>query len=680
MQGSPPGAGTPPPAALLSRAMQLYRAGDLAAAERLCRDVLRIVPDHPDAAHGLAIILARTGRAGEAETLLRRIVQQAPAFAAAAVTLGILLRKQSRLDHAIAVLRQAHGHEAAPPDVAQALADTYVMAGRFDDAAAVLRDLVANHPDRRHAHVALAEVEMLRRNTAAAASAAQACVDRFPDDARAWLTLGFATLEQGRNDAALDMFARARSLAPDNELAQIAPLAATLPLIPESAAVAAGAYERFVAGVDALTRRYEAASPDVLRSAAGAASHIDTFILAYRDHDITPALAKTGALFARLQQARFRPPPSAPPRADGKIRVGIVSGFFQRRHPVWKGIVSGWASRLDRGRFEVIGYATGSLDPSDDAVIRAAFDRVAGPFPSVEAWIAAIAADRPDVLVYPDGPLENTSRRLSALRLAPVQCATWGHPTATGLPTIDAYLSADALEPADADGHYPERLVRLANLGVYYEPETEGVTPKDRAWFGEADGVPLVGCVQSLFKYLPEHDGLLPRIAAAAGPCRFVFFEDGDATATDAVRRRLEAAFAARGLRFDDWCRFLPRVSPTEFYAIVGGLDVCLDAPGFSGFNTAMEAASQDVPVVTLRGGFLRSRLAAGILDRMGVAETVADDVESYVGLAARLIADPAYRQAVSARIAAGKARAWRDGAAIASLEACLSTLVEGAR
>ena len=45
-------------------------------------------------------------------------------------------------------------------------------------------------------------------------------------------------------------------------------------------------------------------------------------------------------------------------------------------------------------------------------------------------------------IVYPELGMDVTSFALAALRLAPVQAATWGHPETTGLPTIDYFLSA----------------------------------------------------------------------------------------------------------------------------------------------------------------------------------------------------------------------------------------------
>ena len=38
------------------------------------------------------------------------------------------------------------------------------------------------------------------------------------------------------------------------------------------------------------------------------------------------------------------------------------------------------------------------------------------------------------------------------------------------MPTLDYFLSSDLMEPPDAEQHYTEKLVRLPNLSIYYEP------------------------------------------------------------------------------------------------------------------------------------------------------------------------------------------------------------------
>ena len=62
--------------------------------------------------------------------------------------------------------------------------------------------------------------------------------------------------------------------------------------------------------------------------------------------------------------------------------------------------------------------------------------------------------------------MDREAFRFACFRLAPVQCASWGHADTTGLPTIDYYLSSELLEPDGAQSHYTERLVRLRTLGT----------------------------------------------------------------------------------------------------------------------------------------------------------------------------------------------------------------------
>jgi predicted O-linked N-acetylglucosamine transferase (SPINDLY family) len=72
------------------------------------------------------------------------------------------------------------------------------------------------------------------------------------------------------------------------------------------------------------------------------------------------------------------------------------------------------------------------------------------------------------ILVYLDIGMDPRTTQLAGLRLAPVQCVTWGHPITSGLPTIDYFISSELMEPAEGDNHYSEKLIRLSNLGIAY--------------------------------------------------------------------------------------------------------------------------------------------------------------------------------------------------------------------
>ena len=91
---------------------------------------------------------------------------------------------------------------------------------------------------------------------------------------------------------------------------------------------------------------------------------------------------------------------------------------------------------------------------------------------------AVIREDAPDVLVYPELGMDATTFAVASLRLAPLQCAAWGHPVTTGHATIDVFFTAGAMEPADAASHYRERLVALPGIGTRY---ARPAVPPDRA-------------------------------------------------------------------------------------------------------------------------------------------------------------------------------------------------------
>jgi predicted O-linked N-acetylglucosamine transferase (SPINDLY family) len=181
-----------------------------------------------------------------------------------------------------------------------------------------------------------------------------------------------------------------------------------------------------------------------------------------------------------------------------------------------------------------------------------------------------------------------------------------------------------------------------------------------------------------LFKYLPQHDHVFPRIALEAGDCQFVFFEHPGVT--DLFRLRLECAFGRYGLRAKDYCLILPRLAEHgRFLAATGLSDVFLDSIGYSGCNTTLDALVYDLPIVTLRGDLMRGRQSAALLDMMGMIATVCESIDQYVELAVALARDLVRRAEVRGMIAAGKRAIYRDRACITALEEFLETVARGA-
>jgi predicted O-linked N-acetylglucosamine transferase (SPINDLY family) len=144
-------------------------------------------------------------------------------------------------------------------------------------------------------------------------------------------------------------------------------------------------------------------------------------------------------------------------------------------------------------------------------------------------------------------------------------------------------------------------------------------------------------------------------------------------------RQRLARAFAAHGLQADDFCVFLPRFNPQQFVAAASAADIFLDSIQWSGFNSTLECMTHDLPIVTVARPLMRGRHTTGVLRMMGVTETICETVDDYVAAAVRLGRDPAWRAALSRRIADNKHKLYRDRTAIAALEDFLERAVRGA-
>ena len=143
------------------------------------------------------------------------------------------------------------------------------------------------------------------------------------------------------------------------------------------------------------------------------------------------------------------------------------------------------------------------------------------------------------------------------------------------------------------------------------------------------------------------------------------------------LRRRLEYAFARADLDFHDYGIFIAWQERSAFLGLLKKADVFLDTLGFSGFNTAMQAVECGLPVVTLEGRFMRGRLAAGIMRRMGLSDMVAGSQEEYIKLVVRLAKDEGYNKFIRQRIEAGRFEIFDDIAPVQAMEDFICSVVK---
>jgi protein O-GlcNAc transferase len=680
----------------------VYRAGRFDEASRLVMRAIELEPAAVPYQNSLGNLFRDQGRLPAAAKIYRHALKQRPDSGEVASNLGTVLREMGDIPQAVECYRLALQNSPGEPEILYNLGNALADLGEAEEAEQRFRACLDAQPDHADACYNLGNLLIGRRRWREAETQfrramelrpdhpatrnnlgtvlqelgfpgeAEKCYRRavalLPDYADAHYNLGCICQVDGRLDEAAACYERALTIDPGYGPARVAFCMAQLPLLYRDEQEILVRRENYLSALRGLEA--DAGTVIPLEKLAEGVGACQPFFLAYQGYNDRALQQVYGSLMCRIMAARYPIPPLEPsPVGDGKIRVGIVSGFFHD-HTVWKLFIEGWLKQFDRARFEVFGYHTGTTHDAETALAAELCTRFVGGGHSTDEWCRAILGDRPHVLLYPDIGMDPMSARLGALRLAPLQCVTWGHPETTGFSTIDVFLSNALMEPADSAEHYTEELVLLPNLSTHYEPHAGELPALGRADFGLRPAATVYWSGQAIYKYLPQYDHVFPEIALGAGDCQFLFIEFAKSKAiTDLLRERLDRAFAAAGLKASDHCVFLAPMDQARFLAAVGQADVLLDTIGWSGGRSTLDCLSQNPAIVTLDGGLMRGRHTTGILRRMGLTETIAQSIEEYVALAVGLGRDPAARQALRDKVAANKTLVFRDRDYIEALE-----------
>jgi len=96
---------------------------------------------------------------------------------------------------------------------------------------------------------------------------------------------------------------------------------------------------------------------------------------------------------------------------------------------------------------------------------------------------------------------------------------------------------------------------------------------------------------------------------------------------------------------------FAPMIMPEKHLARQALADLFLDTLPCNAHTTASDALWAGLPLLTCRGGAFPGRVAASLLQAIGLSELVTENLEEYEALAIRLAGDPQALQAIRTKI-----------------------------
>lgn len=139
-------------------ARQHLQAGELAAAERLYREILTEVPTHPGVWHNLGVIALQTNRLDEAAECLREAVRLRPQYPASQFYLGTAFMQRGEMNDAAACFREALRLQPDDAMTLNNLGYVHGQLGRLDEAMEFLQQALALRQDVGAVHSNLGNV------------------------------------------------------------------------------------------------------------------------------------------------------------------------------------------------------------------------------------------------------------------------------------------------------------------------------------------------------------------------------------------------------------------------------------------------------------------------------------------------------------------------------------------
>ncbi|KAJ1449155.1 hypothetical protein M885DRAFT_113548 [Pelagophyceae sp. CCMP2097] len=345
------------------------------------------------------------------------------------------------------------------------------------------------------------------------------------------------------------------------------------------------------------------------------------------------------------------------------IRIGFVSTYLTE-HSIGKmlgevlGLLSNHALIEECFAFHVVAnvgdydgrdHVRNFIDASTKAVEVARHDLVGQRM--------AILGAKLDVLVFPDVGMEASTYFLAFARLARVQCVWWGHPTTTGLETVDYYLSLDT-EVSDADSMYDEQLVRLEHVNT--APFVEADLWRDSSPKHISDFLPLEDDARlyvvlgRLFKLHPLFDDILVDLLSRDTEGVVVLIGEPQRALNSRLWSRVSGAVkravADADLK-DSVLRRIVFVDYWNYLHVLANAAVVLDTFPYGGCLTALDSLSNGVPLITLPSQFERGRFAMSIYQQMNFTQLVARDEAHFVELAVTVANDSRLREETVQRL-----------------------------
>ena len=315
-----------------------------------------------------------------------------------------------------------------------------------------------------------------------------------------------------------------------------------------------------------------------------------------------------------------------------KIRIGYFSADF---HNHATGHLMAELFELhDKSCFEIIGFSFGpeKNDEMRQRLVKS-FDQFIEVFSKSDIEIAQLSRDlNIDIAVDLKGFTQDSRTGIFSYRVAPIQVNYLGYPGTMGAEYIDYIVADKTLIPSQSQQYYSEKVVYLPH-SYQANDRKRGISKKQ--FTRQELGLPREGfvfcCFNNNYKILPATFNAWMQILKMVDGSVLWLLKDNPWVSENLKKEAAKQGIDATRLVFAE------RMSLPEHLARHRHADLFIDTLPCNAHTTASDALWTGLPVLTLMGESFASRVAASLLNAIGLSELITTSQEEYIALAIKL-------------------------------------------
>jgi protein O-GlcNAc transferase len=332
--------------------------------------------------------------------------------------------------------------------------------------------------------------------------------------------------------------------------------------------------------------------------------------------------------------------------AKPKIAIGYFSCDF-RNHPLSQ-LTAGLFEHHDRDDFTVFGFSYGAQ--SDDEYARRiarAMDRFIDVSLMSDEDVASLSRSLGiDIAVDLTGLTLSTRLGIFAHHAAPVQVTYLGYPSTSGCSFFDYVIADEVVIPNEDARFFSERPFHLPVSYYVHDSKRPPVgDPRSRSAYGLPQQGFVYCCFNNAYKLTPDVFAIWMRLLRRVEGSVLWLLAD-NATFVRNLRGRAQQSDVG-----PERIVFAERTDLREYLARQRSADLALDTFYYNGHTTTSDALWAGLPVLTLKGTTFAGRVAASLLQAIGLPDLIAHTAEEYEELAFRLATEKGLLDSIRQRL-----------------------------